>query len=93
MVVWTVPKLGTELLENVEPILDSLGTVWMVCVIIYAINYDLGVVGLEIAMDSTKWNRCLVRGLSMDSPLLSLGLLKNSLNLHDLTKNVHVLFA
>ena len=95
MVVWSVPKLGTKMLENVEPVLDSLGTVWMVCVIIYAINYGLGVVGLEMAMDfgSTKWNRCLVRGLSTDSPLLSLGLLKNSPGLHDWTKNVHVLFA
>ena len=30
----------------------------MACVIIYAINYDLGVVGPEMTMDfgSTKWN-------------------------------------
>ena len=72
MVIWLVPKLGIELLEYVEPVLDTLGTVWVVCVIIYAINYGLDVVGLEIAMDfgSTKWNRCLVRGLPMDSPLL-----------------------
>ena len=42
------------------------------------LNYGLGVVGLEMAMDfsSTKWNRCYVRGLSTDNPLLSLGLLK-----------------
>ena len=60
MAVWSVPKLGTELLEKLEPVLDSLGTVWVGCVIIYAINYVLGVVGLEMAMDfgSTKWNRC-----------------------------------
>ena len=51
MVVWSVPKLGIELLEYLEPVLDSLGTVWVVCVIIYAINYGLGVVGLEMAMD------------------------------------------
>ena len=72
MDVWLVPKLGTELLENLEPVLDSLWIVWVVCVIIYAINYGLGVVGLEMAMDfgSTKWNRFLVRGLPMDSPLL-----------------------
>ena len=41
--------------------------------IIYAINYGLGVFGPEIAMDfgSTKWNRCLVSGLPTDdSPLL-----------------------
>ena len=72
MAVWSVSKLGTELLENLEPVLDNLGTIWVVCVIIYAINYGLGVVGQEIAMDfgSTKWNRCLVRGLPTDSPLL-----------------------
>ena len=39
--------------------------------IIYAINYGLGVFGSEMAMDfgSTKWNRCLVGGLPTDSPL------------------------
>ena len=59
------------------------------------LNYGLGVVGPEMTMDfgSTKWNRCLVRGLSTDSPLLVLGTIKNSPGLHDLTKNVHVLFA
>ena len=81
MAVWSVPKLGTELLENVEPVLECLGTVWVVCVIIYAINYGLDIVGPKMAMDfySTKWNRCLVRGLPTDSPLLSLGLLKTVL--------------
>ena len=29
MAVWPVPKLGTELLENVEPIFDCLGTVFV----------------------------------------------------------------
>ena len=60
MAAWSVPKLGIELLEYFEPVLDSLGTVWVVCVIIYAINYGLGVVGPEMAMDfcSTNWNRC-----------------------------------
>ena len=35
------------------------------------LNYGLGVVGPKMAMDfgSTKWNRCLVRGLSTDNPL------------------------
>ena len=28
------------MLEYFEPVLDSVGTVWVVCVIIYAINYD-----------------------------------------------------
>ena len=60
MVVWSVPKLRIELLEYLESVLDSLRTVWVVCVIIYAINYGLGVVGPEMAMDfgSTNWNRC-----------------------------------
>ena len=68
------------MLEYLEPVLDSPLTVLVVCVIIYAINYGLGVVGPELAMDfgSTKWNRCLVRGLSTDSPLLILGTIKNS---------------
>ena len=60
MVVWSVSKLGIEWLEYLKPVLDSLGTVWVGCVIIYAINYGLGVVGPEMAMDfgSTNWNRC-----------------------------------
>ena len=60
MVVWSVLKLGIELLEYLEPVLDNLGTVWVVCVIIYAINYGLDVVGPEMTMDfgSTNWNRC-----------------------------------
>ena len=55
-----------------EPVLDSLGAVLGGCVIIYAINYGLGVFGPEMAMDfgSTKWNRCLVSGLPTNSPLL-----------------------
>ena len=59
------------------------------------LNYGLGVVGPEMTMDfgSTKCNRCLVRGLSTDIPLLVLGTIKNSPGLHDWTKNVHVLFA
>ena len=38
----------------------------------------LDVMRSEMAMDfgSTKWNRCLMRGLPMDSPRTSLGLLK-----------------
>ena len=57
----------------------------MVCVILYALNCGLGVVGLEMAMDfgSTKWNRCLVRGLPRDSLLFGLGTVKNSLGLLD----------
>ena len=29
MAVWSVPKLGIELLEYLEPVLDSLGTFWV----------------------------------------------------------------
>ena len=64
----------------------------MVCVIIYAINYGLGVFGSEMVMDfsSTKWNRCLVRGLPTDSLRLVLGTVKNSLGLLVGPKMVHV---
>ena len=64
----------------------------MACVIIDALNYGLGVVGLEMAMDfgSTKWNRCLVRGLPIDSPLHGCGTVKNSLDFLVGPKMVHV---
>ena len=67
MAVWSVPKLGTELLKFLGPIFDSPGTVYELLLV-----HGLGVVGPEMTMDfgSTKWNRCLVRGLPMDSPLL-----------------------
>ena len=55
----------------------------------HVLNYGLGVVGPEMAMDfgSTKWNRCLVRGLPTDSPLQGCGTVKNSLGLLDWTEN------
>ena len=92
MTVWSVPKLGIEFLEYLEPVLNSPRTVWVVCVIIYAINYGLGVVGPEMAMDfgSTRWNRCLVRGLPTHNPLLVLGTIKNSLGLLVGSRMVHV---
>ena len=60
MAVWSVPKLETELLKFLGAVLDSPRTVWVVCVIIYVINYGLGVVGPKMAIDfsSTNWNRC-----------------------------------
>ena len=60
--------------------MDSPRTVWVAYVIIYAINYGLGVVGSEMAMDfsSIKWNRCLVRGLPTDRLLHGCGTVKNS---------------
>ena len=65
------PKTWDIIIGIFEPVLDSLGTVWVVCVIIYAINYALGVFGPEMATDfgSIKWNRCLVSGLPTDSPM------------------------
>ena len=58
MAVWLVPKLGTELLGFLGLVLDSPQTVWVVCFIIYAINYGFGVVGSEMAMEFgfTRWN-------------------------------------
>ena len=53
MTVWSVPKLGNELLEYLEPVLDGPLTVWVVCVIIYAINYGLVWLG-------RKWSWILV---------------------------------
>ena len=60
----------------------------MACVIIYAINYGLGVVWQEMAMD--LWNRCLVRGLSTNNPLHGCGTVKNSPGLLVRSKMVHV---
>ena len=72
--------------------MDSPRIVCVACVIIYAINYGLSVVGPEMAMDfgSTKWNRCLVRGLPMDSPLHGCGTVENSPGLLVGSKMVHV---
>ena len=44
---------------------------------------------MTMVFGSTKWHRCLVRGLSMDSPLLVLGTVKNSLGLLVGPKMVH----
>ena len=45
--------------------MDSPRAVCVACVIIYEINYGLGVVGPKMTMDfgSRKWNRCLIRRL------------------------------
>ena len=45
---------------------------------------------MAMVFSSTKWNRCLVRGLPTDSPLLILGTVKNSLGLLVGPKMVHV---
>ena len=74
------------MLEYVEPVLDSVGTVLSGCVIIYVINYVLVCMWLVMAMVFcfTKWNRCLMSGLPTDSPLLSFGTVKNSPGVHEL---------
>ena len=33
MAVWSILELWTEMLENLEPVLDSPRTVWVACVI------------------------------------------------------------
>ena len=72
------------MLEYVEPVLGSVGTVLGGCVIIYAVNYVLVCMRPEMTMDFdfTKWNRCLMSGLRMDNPLLGFGTVKNSPGLH-----------
>ena len=77
---------------KLEVVLDSPWTVWMACVIIYELNCGLGVDGPKMVMDfgSTKWNRWLVRGLPMDSPLHGCGTVKNNLGLLVGPKMVHV---
>ena len=51
----------------------------------------LGVVRPEMAMDfgSKKWNRCMMRGISLESPWTNMGLLK-TVPICLLDKKVHV---
>ena len=66
------PKTWDRIMGILEPVLDSPRTVWATFVIIYALKYELGAFGPEMAMDfgSTKWNICLVSGLPTDNPQL-----------------------
>ena len=78
--------------------MDSPRTVWASCVIIYALNYVFECMRPEMAMDFgfTKWNRCLMSGLPMDSPLLGFGIVKKKKIVPvciELDQNVHVLIA
>ena len=61
-----------KFLVPVWTVRDSVGTVLGGCFIIYTINYVLVCIRPEMAMEfgSTKWNRCVLSGLPMDSPLL-----------------------
>ena len=86
------PKTLVRNAGNLGHVLDSPWTICVACVIIYAINYYLGVIGPKMAMDfgSTKWNRCLVRGLPTDSPLHGCDTVKNSPSVLVGPKMVHV---
>ena len=76
---------------NFGAVLDSPQTVWVACVVIYALNYVLVCMRPEMTMDFgfTKWNRGLTSGLPMDSPLLDFGTVKNSPELCELDKKIH----
>ena len=75
----------TELLEYFEPVLDSVGNVWMVCVIIYAINYGFSVLGLKMVMDfgSTLLGEWAAHG----QPIARVATVKNSPGLLGWTEN------
>ena len=92
MAVWLIPKFGTEMLEFRDMFWTVHGLFCVDCIIIYALNCGLGIDGPEMTMDfgSTKWNRCLVRGLPTDSPLHGCGTVKKSLGLLVGPKMVHV---
>ena len=66
------PKTWDQIVGLLEPVFDRSRTVWATYVIIYALNYELGAFGPEMAVDfgSTKWSRCLVSGLPTNSLLL-----------------------
>ena len=55
-------------------------TVWEPWIIIYSINYVVGCIRPEMAMEFgfTKWNRYWMSGQSVDSPLFCFGTVKNS---------------
>ena len=65
-----------------EPILDSPRTVWATCVIMYALNYELGAFGSEMAVDFGSTAHYLFKDYQKTV----------SVCIH-WTKNVHVLFA
>ena len=69
-----------KFLEPIWTVRDSVWTVWVPWVMIYAINCVLVCRKPEMTMElgSTKWTRCLVSGLPTDSPLLYFGTVKNS---------------
>ena len=92
MAVWSVPKLGTEMLEIWDYFRQSrdrfTDCYWSICIV-------LVVVGPEMTMNfgSKEVEPRLRSGLSTDSPRTVFETLKNSPGLLSWTKNVHVLFA
>ena len=74
------PKTWDRIVGILGAHLDSPRTVWAACVVIYALNHVLVCMRPEMAMDFrfTKWNRCCVSGLPMDSPLFCFGTVKIS---------------
>ena len=60
-----------KILGHIWTVRDSVGTVLGDVYIIYAINYVLVWMRPRMAMEIgfKKWNKCLMSGLPMDSPL------------------------
>ena len=70
------------MLEYFELVLDSVGTVWVVCVIIYEKNYDLGVwVGNGHGFRFHKVEPMLGEWAAHGQPTARLETIKNSLGL------------
>ena len=85
-----------KFLEPILTVRDSVWTVWVPWIMIYAINHVLVCMRPKMAMNFgfTKWNRGWTSGLPMDSPLLGFRTIKISPGLCDLDKKiVHVLCA
>ena len=83
------------MLEYFELVLDSLGTVWAACGVIYAINYDLVCMRSEMAI-GFRFHKVEPMFGEWDAhgyPTARLGTVKNSPDLHWLDQNVHVLMA
>ena len=88
------PKTWDRIVGIFGAHLDSPRTVWAACVGIYSINYVVVCMRPEMAMDFrfTKWSRCWMSGLPVDSPLALFWDCKNSPSLCEMDqKNVHVL--
>ena len=85
MAVWLVPKLGTELLEFMGPVLYSLGLEMVPLCDNCVLNYGLGVIGSEMTMDSRFHfvEPMLGERATHRKPTAHLGTVKNSPGLFD----------